>query len=119
MRNGNYPTDIAEQGRAVVEAWREIDPALELGGMALADLEASLNRLGGIYSQLDGLDAQITELRNQRDAAAEDLWDRVKRARTGVKSVFGDNSSEYEVVGGIRMGDRKPRKLKKEEEPVA
>lgn len=115
MSNRNYPTDVADQGRAVVEAWREINPALSLGGMALADMEASLDRLGGIYAQLDGLDAQVTELRNQRDAAAEDLWDRVKRARTGVKSVFGDNSSEYEVVGGTRMGDRKPRKKKEEE----
>jgi hypothetical protein len=118
MSNKNYPTDVADQGRAVVEAWREIDPALSLGGMALADMEGSLNGLGGIYAQLDGLDAQITELRNQRDAAAGDLWDRVKRVRTGVKSVFGDNSSEYEVVGGTRTGDRKPRTLKREE-PVA
>jgi hypothetical protein len=58
------------------------------------------------------------ELRNQRDAAGLDVWDRVKRVRTGVKSVFGDNSSEYEVVGGTRLGDRKPRSLKKEEEVV-
>ncbi len=118
MSNRNYPTDVADQGRAVVEAWREIDPALSLGGMTLAEMETSLSELGGIYTQLDGLDAQMTELRNQRDAAASDLWDRVKRVRTGVKSVFGDNSSQYEVVGGTRMGDRKPRTLKKEEEPA-
>jgi hypothetical protein len=119
MSHKTYPTDIDAQGRAVLEAWREIGPGLQLGGMALADLEASLNRLGGIYSQLDGLDAQITELRNQRDDAGVDLWDRVKRVRTGVKSVFGDNSSEYEVIGGIRIDDRKPRSRKKEEEVVA
>ena len=118
MTNKNYPPDVADEGRAVLEAWKAIDPAFELGGMALAEMEASLNKLGGIYALLDGLDAQITELRNQRDAAGEDLWDRVKRVRTGVKSVFGDNSSEYEVVGGTRMGDRKLHK-KKEEEVIA
>ena len=109
---------VAEQGRAVQEAWREIDPDLSLGGMALADLEASLSKVGGLYAKLDSLDAQITELRNQRDDAATDLWDRVKRVRTGVKSVFGDNSSEYEVIGGTRMGDRKlgRRRGEKEEE---
>lgn len=116
MTHKTYPTDIAEQGRAVLEAWREIDPAIQLGGMALADLQASLSRLGELYAQLDGLDAQATELRNQRDAAGIELWDRVKRVRTGVKSVYGDNSSEYEVIGGIRVDDRKPRSLKKEDE---
>ena len=30
----------------------------------------------------------------------------------------GDNSSEYEVIGGIRIDDGKPRSLKKEEEPA-
>ncbi|MBN1428938.1 MAG: hypothetical protein JXB07_11180 [Anaerolineae bacterium] len=118
MPHKTYPTDIAEQGRAVLEAWREIDPALQLGGMALADLEAGLNGLGEIYAQLDSLDAQITELRNRRDDAGVDLWDRVKRVRTGVKSVFGDNSSEYEVIGGTRIDDRKPRGIKKVEEPA-
>jgi hypothetical protein len=92
-------------GRAVLEAWREIDPALSLGGMTLAELEGSLTSIGTIYSQLDGLDAQMTELRNERDDAGVDLWDRVKRVRSGVKSVFG----------GTRIGDRKPRSRKQEE----
>jgi hypothetical protein len=42
----------------VLEAWKEIDPAVQLGGMTLADLQASLSRLGELYAQLDGLDAQ-------------------------------------------------------------
>ena len=114
MSNKNYPPDVAEQGRAVLEAWKEIDPELSLGGMTLADLEASMDRVSETYARLDSLDAQITELRNQRDAAGEDLWDRVKRVRTGVKAVFGDNSSEYEVIGGTRMGDRKLGRRKQE-----
>ncbi len=42
----------------------------------------------------------MTGLRIERDDAVEDLWNRVRRVRTGVKSVFGDDSSDYEVVGG-------------------
>ena len=49
----------------------------------------------------------MTDLRNQRDAANQDLWDKVKRLRAGVKASYGDDSSQYEMVGGTRMSERK------------
>lgn len=48
-------------------------------------------------------------MRNQRDALIAMTWDQVKRVRTGVKGIYGDDSSEYEMVGGTRLSDRKPR----------
>ncbi len=102
-----YPTDITEETQAVLEAWREIDPALQIGGLALTTLEAELAQAMTLYVQIDSLEARFTDLRNQRDALGAELWDKVKRVRTGVKSIFGDDSSQYEMMGGTRMSERK------------
>ncbi len=106
-RNNSYPTDTMEQARAVVEAWKEIDPALQIGGLALSTLEANLAQTGALYAQIDSLEAQFIDLRNQRDALGTALWDKVKRVRAGVKSLFGDDSSQYEMMGGTRISERK------------
>jgi hypothetical protein len=46
-------------------------------------------------------------MRNQRDALYTELWDKVKRARSGVKANYGDDSSQHEMVGGTRLSERK------------
>ncbi len=56
---------------------------------------------------MDALEAQLTDLRNQRDALYAGLWDKVKRVRSTVKGIYGDDSSEYEMVGGTRKSERK------------
>jgi hypothetical protein len=35
------------------------------------------------------------------------IWDRIKRVRATVKGAYGDDSSEYELVGGTRMSERR------------
>jgi len=54
----------------------------------------------------------LTDKRNQRDATNTALWDKVKRARNGIKANYGDDSSQYEMVGGTRASERKPRTRK-------
>ncbi len=103
-----YPSDIFEQGRALLEAWKSITGAPAIGDLVPAALEAELTAIGPIYAEIDALEAQLTGLRNERDALGEGIWDKVKRVRTGVKGIFGDDSSEYEIVGGTRLSDRKP-----------
>ena len=44
---------------------------------------------------------------------AVSLWDKVKRVRNVIKGTYGDDSSHYEMVGGIRMSDRKFRTHKR------
>lgn len=109
-----YPSDIFEQGRALLEAWKSIDGPPAVGDLVPAALEAELTAIGPIYAQVDALEAQLTSLRNERDALSESIWDKVKRVRTGVKGIFGDDSSEYEIVGGTRLSDRKPNTRKRE-----
>ena len=54
------------------------------------------------------LDAQLVDLRNKRDEVYSELWDKIKRVRNSVKGIYGDDSSEYEMVGGTRRSGRKP-----------
>jgi hypothetical protein len=46
---------------------------------------------------------------------AVSLWDKLKRIRNGFKSLFGDDSfhATREMVGGIRMSERKFRTRKR------
>ena len=62
---------------------------------------------------MNSLEAQLTDLRNQRDALYEAIWEKVKRIRNGVKGSYGDDSSQYEMVGGTRLSERKTPARKK------
>jgi len=42
-------------------------------------------------------------MQDQRDAVHLELQATVKRLRTGVRASCGDDSSQYEMVGGTRM----------------
>ena len=108
-----YPTDTIEQAKALLEAWKNIDGAPPIGDLAPSSLEAELVEAGAIYTQIDSLESQLTDLRNRRDTLGESIWDKVKRVRTGVKGIFGDDSSEYEMVGGTRLSEHKSHGRKK------
>jgi hypothetical protein len=70
-------------------------------------MTTDITQAGSIESQLSTLETQLTKLRNQRDAQYLALWDKVKRVRNGVKGIYGDDSTEYEMIGGTRISDRK------------
>ena len=104
-----YPPDVLEQAREVSGAWKKIDPTLKIGALDRARLEAKLAQTVPLQVQMNELDAQLTDLRNQRDSLYNELWDQVKRVRSGIKGIYGDDSSQYEMVGGTRRSERKPR----------
>jgi hypothetical protein len=107
MSRKNYPTDIVEQTRATLEAWKNIDPAFGVGDLTIAEVEADLSRTSPLLGQIDSLETELVDLRNQRDALFLSLWDGVKRVRAAVKGIYGDDSSQYEMIGGTRLSDRK------------
>jgi hypothetical protein len=80
---------------------------LQFGTLDQTALQADLTQATALQSELDALDAQYTALRNQRDALYGEMWDKVKRVRASVKGLYGDDSSEYEMVGGTRRSERK------------
>ena len=107
MSNQSYPRDIFEQGHNILAAWRSIDPALKVGTLAAEALETDLNQIASNTALLNRLEAQFAEARNEREALGQAVWDKVKRLRRGVQAIYGDDSSQYDIVGGTRVSDRK------------
>ncbi len=112
MPNKPYPADILTLAQSVLEAWKQINPELSLGELTQAALEGELGNASPVIAQIDALETQLTNLRNQRDELLASVWDKVKRVRSGVKAIYGDDSSQYEMVGGTRASERKARTRK-------
>lgn len=102
-----YPTDVHEQAQSVYNAWVQIGEDQTFGDLTTGTLAADLNKVNPLQMQMDDLEIQLTNLRNQRDALYLTLWDKVKRVRASVKGIYGDDSSQYELVGGTRRSERK------------
>ena len=103
-----FPTNVLNQGKNILDAWRQIDDQLAFGPMNTAALTEDINRSRAIEEAITNLETQLTDMRNKRDAANNSVWDKVKRARAGIKATYGDDSSQYEMVGGTRLSERKP-----------
>lgn len=112
MSNKLHPTDVTEQAQSVFNAWNQIDATQTFGELTPAMLSAGITQAVSYQSQMDALETQLTNVRNLRDANNQTLWDNVKRVRNSVKGIYGDDSSEYEMVGGTRLSERKPPKRK-------
>lgn len=106
MSKRTFPADVREQARGILDAWKNIDPALTLGQVTQESMEADLSQALALQTQLNQAEDQLTNLRNQRDDLHAGLWDQAKRVRAGIKAIYGDDSSEYERVGGTRMSER-------------
>jgi len=103
-----YPSDIIEQGRAVLEACQSTDPQLKFGEVTVDAFDGRLTKVEPLEKQIDKLDAQLTDLRNQRDTLHNDLWQMLTRVRGGMRAIYVADSSQYEMVGGTRTSERKP-----------
>jgi hypothetical protein len=112
MQAKNYPSDVLEQANTVLTAINQIDQSISFGDVNHAMLTADMEQINPIMTQILQLETQLTNMRNQRDAINQNIWDKIKRIRMGVKANFGDDSSQYEMVGGTRLSDRKPRTRK-------
>ena len=107
MARKPYPPNIIKQAQTVLDKWKQINPSMTLGDLTQAALEANMNKELSIQSRMTALKAELTDLQNQRDATCTDIWDQVKRVRSGVKAIYGDDSSQYEMIGGTRRSERK------------
>ena len=104
-----YPANILSKLQTSIASWKAIDPTLKFGDLSLDEMQAALERGESLRRQIDALETQLTDVRNQRDEAYHTGWKYVNRLRNGIKGFYGDDSSEYEMVGGTRRSERKPR----------
>ena len=106
-----YPTDTLKQAQSILSAWELIDPALKIGPLTLEDIAENVATVKGLQEKIVHLQKKLLDVRNQRDTAAIGLWNKVKRTRSGIKGIYGDDSTEYALAGGTRRSQRKkPRR---------
>lgn len=102
-----FPSNVLEQARTIINAWNQIGAEVPLGNSSLDSMVEKVNAANALVAQMESLELQLTNLRNQRDELFSDMWDNVKRVRFGVRANYGDDSTEYEMVGGTRLSERK------------
>ena len=107
MPGVNYPNDALQQAKDAIQIMKGIDPSFQVGGASLAELEKAVNLALANQDKITTLKSQMTDLRNQNGALTADVWDLLKRLRAGVKAAYGDDSSQYEMMGGTRLSERK------------
>ena len=103
-----YPQDVVGQAQDVLVGWGQVSPTLVFGTLTSALLTADVTASSPLESEIIKLEIQLADRRNQRDMLYNAMWDKVKRVRAGVKANYGDDSQQFEMVGGTRTSDRKP-----------
>jgi len=101
------PANTADQATNIDQAWPQIGQGVTLGGVTREGFQGGMTTLQTAEENLASAEAVLTDARNQRKAARHELWELVKRVRSGAKAQFGDDSNEYELVGGTRLSERK------------
>jgi ATP-dependent 26S proteasome regulatory subunit len=107
MAKKYFPVDLPQQAASIQDAWARIDSKMTLGKVSLTNLATDINTLRGIEADMVALENQMTALRDQRQAVQQATWDKLKSARAMIKVIYGDDSMEYELMGGTRRSDRK------------
>ncbi|HET9224150.1 MAG TPA: hypothetical protein VFO07_16680 [Roseiflexaceae bacterium] len=91
----------------LLAAWKQIDPDLQAGRVTQAAFADELTQAQAMQTQIQALELQLTDLRTKRDERMIRVWDTVKRTRATVKGAYGDDSTEYKLIGGTRMSERR------------
>jgi hypothetical protein len=108
-----FPPDVVQQAQNIIGGWNQIaTPAPTLGTMTATAFATEVTAATTLDAQITALEAQLTDKRNQRDLLYSGLWDKAKRIRNAIKGIYGDDSSQYEMVGGTRLSERKTRTRK-------
>ena len=109
-----YPTDTLEQAQTILVAWKHINPSLVIGPVSAEALSADITKVRNLQETIKRLKNELITLRNERDRTCLDIYDKVKRARSGIKAMYGEDSTEYQLAGGTRRSDRKPYRRKEQ-----
>jgi hypothetical protein len=107
MTKKTYPSNVLAQAQSVLVGWGQVSATLTFGTLNPGALTADITSASTFESEISKLEIQLADKRNQRDLAYNAMWDKIKRVRAGVKANYGDDSQQFEMVGGTRTSERK------------
>ncbi|MGB3786489.1 MAG: hypothetical protein WA949_00665 [Phormidesmis sp.] len=110
-RQKKASTNILAKAQSRLLGMKSVDPKLDLGnGLTAAYFEKEIltmqQKLGAYHTLL----AQADEISNELEVIDKHVSRLTSRVLAGVGAQYGRDSSEYEMVGGVRLGDRRRRK---------
>jgi hypothetical protein len=90
----------------IARVWAE-NPTFTLGEVTLAKLQAKIAEAQAEREQLDALRMQMTALSNKLDESSAELANIRTRALSGLRAVYGPDSTQYEQGGGTRQSEKR------------
>jgi hypothetical protein len=90
----------------VKAVWNAI-PDFKMGGISLNDFIAVRDETDSLDKEYSTRDVELTGVKNKRDDKARLLDELITRFRSGMRSTYGPDSSQYEQAGGTRNSSRK------------
>ncbi len=113
MPKGKTIEEVIARAEKIERVW-DANPSFALGDLTREKFKAELEALRGTRAQLEESKRQVTNLTNTVNGQATGVLQYVTRALSGLRAVFGPNSTQYEEGGGTRSSEikRTPKKKK-------
>ncbi len=108
-----YPADtVLNNCERIARVWTD-NPTFTLGEVTLKNLQDRIAGAKDKRERLEGLKMQVTALSNELGEDVNALASIYTRALSGLRAVYGPNSTQYEQGGGTRADERKRPSRKK------
>ncbi len=99
------------KAKSRLDGLKHIDPKLDLGGgMTVTAFDKEVTTVMKKVEDFNAILREADRASNELEAMEKQLGRLSSRMLAGVVTRFGRDSSEYEIVGGVRTSDRKRRK---------
>lgn len=112
-RRKRTSSQTLEKARHILAGLKQITPTPEFGPeLTEALFEAEINGYSHDLEAFNGGLADLDDQQNRLDGREQRLSDFSQRIQAAVKALYGPDSSQFEVIGGVRRSDRKRRTRK-------
>jgi hypothetical protein len=106
MPKGKSLDEVIAAAEKILRVW-EANPTFTLGEITKASFKALLDELRDLRAQTEETRRQLTNFVNTTNDKAISVNDVNSRALSGIRAVFGPDSTQYEEAGGTRSSERK------------
>jgi len=107
-RRKRTSTQILEKARHILAGLKQITPKPDFGPtLTEAQFEAEVSGYSNDLDAFNSALAEVDDKSNRLDDRKQRLYDLNQRIQAAVKASYGPDSSEFELVGGLRRSDRK------------
>lgn len=109
MRKRVSPEKVKADCGRVLKVWKK-NQSLSFGDeLTYKGVGDDCDKLTTLISDIDQKEIELETLRKARTDLARLLCEKASRVKSGIRAVFGPDSSEFELAGGVRSSERKKR----------